>query len=70
MAKKNATSSKNKTRRKGRYVVYRDRQGDYRWRLVAGNGKVIATSGEGYRRRRDCANAIVAVNADARIEEA
>lgn len=32
-------------------VVYPDRAGKWRWRLVAGNGQIIADSGEGYSRR-------------------
>jgi uncharacterized protein YegP (UPF0339 family) len=28
-------------------VVYRDKAWDYRWRLTADNGEVIADSGEG-----------------------
>jgi uncharacterized protein YegP (UPF0339 family) len=38
-----------KKRAKG--VVYQDRAGEYRWRLVSSNGRTIADSGEGYTRR-------------------
>ena len=31
--------------------LYKDVAGEWRWRLVAANGKIIADSGEGYRRR-------------------
>ena len=31
----------------GKFEVYEDRAGEYRWRLKAGNGQVVA-SGEGY----------------------
>ena len=30
-------------------TVYRDRSGNYRWRLTAENGEPLADSGEGYR---------------------
>ncbi len=30
-------------------TVYQDASGDWRWRAQAGNNKVVATSGEGYR---------------------
>lgn len=33
--------------------VYRDSLGEYRWRLIAENGKVVSDSGEGYVRRID-----------------
>lgn len=29
-------------------VVYRDAEGDWRWKAVAANGKIIADSAEGY----------------------
>ncbi|WP_394695107.1 YegP family protein [Pseudoxanthomonas japonensis] len=31
-----------------RFEVYEDRAGEWRWTLVANNGKTIADSGEGY----------------------
>lgn len=31
---------------------------DYRWRLVADNGRIIADSGEGYRNKADCQHGI------------
>jgi uncharacterized protein len=36
------------------YVVYRDTSVQWRWRLVAANGKTIADSGEAYRNKADC----------------
>lgn len=36
-------------------VVYRDGVGEWRWRIVARNGRVVADSGEGYKRRTACA---------------
>lgn len=30
--------------------------GKWRWRLVASNGRILADSGQGYRRRIDCLN--------------
>lgn len=41
-----------------RYEIYKDHAGDWRWRLRAQNGNVVAESGEGYRHRADCENAI------------
>ena len=34
-------------------VVYQDKAGEWRWKRVAGNGEVVADSGEGYSRERD-----------------
>lgn len=32
---------------------YRDASGQHRWRIWAANGRVLAESGEGYRRKTD-----------------
>lgn len=32
--------------------VYKDQGGLWRWRLISRNGRIVATSGEGYRRER------------------
>lgn len=40
--------------RRPRFEVYRDHNREYRWRLRAANGKVIADCAEGYRTRRAC----------------
>lgn len=34
-----------------RIELYRDANRQYRWRLVAGNGQIIDTPGEGFTRR-------------------
>lgn len=38
--------------------TYRDRRGEHRWRLRAANGRIVATSSEGYRDRADMEAAI------------
>ena len=40
------------------FEIYKDRQDEFRWRLKAGNGAIIATSGEGYKAKADCEHAI------------
>jgi len=40
------------------FRVFRDNAGEWRWRLVAANGRIVADSGEGYTRRRDVERAI------------
>jgi uncharacterized protein len=30
-------------------TVYRDKSGEYRWKLAAENGEIVADSGEGYK---------------------
>jgi len=40
------------------YVVYKDAKGQWRWRLVATNNRVMADSAEGYYNKVDCLTAI------------
>ncbi len=40
------------------YFIYKDDAGEYRWRFQASNGKIIADSGEGYKRKADCRRGI------------
>ena len=40
------------------FQVFADAKGEWRWRLVAANGKRIASSGEGYKSRKHCLAAI------------
>ena len=40
------------------YHMYKDTAGYWRWRLLAGNNKIIAVSGEGYYHESDCLHAI------------
>lgn len=45
-----------------KYEVYQVKRGKFagqwRWRLKAANGRIIANSGESYRNRLDCLKAI------------
>jgi uncharacterized protein YegP (UPF0339 family) len=40
------------------FEMYKDRGGEFRWRLKATNGQVIATGGQGYTAKADCRHAI------------
>lgn len=40
-----------------RVVMYRDRNGEWRWRYVRSNGRVMADSGEGYKTKAACRKA-------------
>jgi len=48
-----------------KFEVYKDKAGEYRWRLKSGNGVQIASSGEGYSDKSGCMNGIKAVKRDA-----
>ena len=54
-----------------KFEMYQDKAGEYRFRLKATNGQIIATS-EGYKAKASCINGIESVKknaADAPIEE-
>ena len=40
------------------FWIYQDRALEWRWYLVAANGRKIADSGEGYYNKSDCLSAI------------
>ena len=40
-----------------KFEVYRDAASDYRWRLKASNGHIVADSGEGYASRSNARRA-------------
>lgn len=48
----------------GKFVVYQDVQGQYRFRLKAGNGQVIAT-GEAYTTKKACLSGIESIRRNA-----
>ena len=47
------------------FEVFRNRKKEWRWRLRAANGRIVANSGESYRRRIDCSDSIVLVKGSA-----
>lgn len=55
-----------------KFEVYQDKKGEYRWRLKASNGNIMATGGEGYVKKADCLHGIERVkglDADTPVEE-
>ena len=44
-----------------KFVVYKDKSAEYRWKLVHTNGQIIANSGEGYKAKADAMNGIKSV---------
>ena len=53
----------------GKFEIYKDKREEYRFRLKAGNGEIIAT-GEGYKSKAGCKNGIESViknSADCKI---
>jgi uncharacterized protein YegP (UPF0339 family) len=48
-----------------KFEVFKDKAGQYRWRLVAPNGKSIAEGGEGYSGKQACLDGIESVRKNA-----
>ena len=48
----------------GKFEVYNDKKGEFRFRLKAGNGQVIAI-GEGYTTKKACMNGIESIRKNA-----
>ena len=54
---------KSGTDEKLKYEVYGDDKKEYRWRLKAGNGQIIATASEGYKKKADADAAVDSIRA-------
>lgn len=42
-----------------KFELYKDRKKEFRWRLIASNGRIVADCAEGYRRKSTMLNSIV-----------
>jgi uncharacterized protein YegP (UPF0339 family) len=47
-----------------KFEIYKDKRGEFRWRLRADNNQIIA-SGEGYKSKDGCKNGIASVKKNA-----
>lgn len=52
----------------GKFEIYKDKAGEFRFRLKAGNGQIILAS-EGYTTKASCENGIESVKTNSQIEE-
>jgi hypothetical protein len=48
-----------------RFEIYADASGSYRWRLVASNGQIVASSGESFASKANARRAAESVKANA-----
>ena len=39
---------------KDKLEVYKDKKGEWRWKVKAANGKIVEASTEGYKNKEDC----------------
>jgi uncharacterized protein YegP (UPF0339 family) len=49
-----------------RFQIFKDAKGEFRWRLIANQGRVLATAAEGYKTKAECRQAIQLIK-DARV---
>ena len=47
------------------FELYQDNAGEYRWHFVSTNGRIIASSSEGYKAKGDCQNGIDLIKREA-----
>ena len=55
-----------------KFEIYRDAAKEYRWRLKAPNGQIVASASEGYKAKADCEKAIESIKkgaAGAKVED-
>ena len=55
-----------------KFQVYKDKRGEFRWRFISTNGRIIAISSESYKAKNDCVHGIELMKTDgkkAAIEE-
>jgi uncharacterized protein len=48
-----------------KFEIYEDNAKEYRWRLKAANGKILGTSGQGYKAKADCKHGVERIQKDA-----
>ncbi|MBR3861781.1 MAG: YegP family protein [Oscillospiraceae bacterium] len=70
-ALENQTTKGYETAKNPKFQVYKDKAGEFRFRLTARNGEIIAAASEGYKRLESCLNGIDSVrrNADSPVVE-
>lgn len=44
------------SKRKNKAEIYKDKKGEFRWRLLGLNGKIIDAATEGFKKRSSCVN--------------
>ena len=50
-------------------TIYQDRRGEWRWRIRAGNGRILAVASEGYINRAHCREMLMLILDSEPIEE-
>jgi len=48
-----------------KFEIYQDAAKEFRWRLKAGNGEILATGGQGYKAKADCQKGVERIKSEA-----
>jgi uncharacterized protein YegP (UPF0339 family) len=48
-----------------KFEIYKDAAGEFRWRLKAANGAVLATAGQSYKAKADCQKGVDRIRSEA-----
>ncbi|MDL2277203.1 DUF1508 domain-containing protein [Parabacteroides sp. OttesenSCG-928-G07] len=49
------------------FTFYKDRNKEWRWNRIAGNGRIVGASAEGYKNKADCIENAIRNGYDSRI---
>src|SRR4051794_17836184 len=52
-----------------KFELYQDNASEFRWRLKASNGEILATGGQGYKAKADAKNGIDRIKSDAATDK-
>lgn len=52
-----------------KFEMYRDAANEFRWRLKAGNGAILATAGQGYKAKADCKKSVERIQNQANTDK-
>jgi uncharacterized protein YegP (UPF0339 family) len=47
-----------------KFTVYNDKHFEFRWKFVGSNGRVVAKSGEGFKKQEDCVTSLTLLQKD------
>jgi uncharacterized protein YegP (UPF0339 family) len=60
-----AQGAKKKAAGRLKFEVYEDAANQFRWRLKAANGEILATSGQGYKAKESCKRGVALIKSEA-----
>lgn len=62
-------TGKAQAQEKLKFEIYQDNAKEFRWRLKAGNGEILATAGQGYKAKADCQKGVDRIKEEANTDK-